>query len=53
MRPGRYVATALEALEQGRQFSPEFQKELRRGAREFTVTEGQAVSVDLRLTPDL
>jgi hypothetical protein len=53
MRPGRYVATALEALEQGRQFSPEFQKELRRGAREFTVTEGQAVTVDLRLTPDL
>jgi hypothetical protein len=53
LRPGRYVATALEALEQGRQFSPEFQKELRRGAREFSVTEGQAVTIDLRMTPDL
>jgi hypothetical protein len=53
MRPGRYVATAIEALEQGRQYSPEFQKELRKGAREFTVNEGQAVTVDLRLTTGL
>ena len=53
MRPGRYVATALEALEQGRQYSPEFQAELRRGAREFTVDDGQAVTVDLRLTTGL
>jgi hypothetical protein len=53
LRPGRYIATAIEALEQGRQFAPEFQQQLRRGAREFTVGEGQAVTVDLRLTPDL
>ena len=53
MRPGRYVAIAIEALEQGRQFSPEFQKELRQGARQFTLEEGQAVTVDLRLTPGL
>jgi protocatechuate 3,4-dioxygenase beta subunit len=50
MRPGRYLATAIEALEQGRQFSPEFQKELRPGAREFSVREGESVTVDLRLT---
>ena len=53
MRPGRYVATAIEALEQGRQFAPEFQQQLRRSAREFTVREGETVTVDLRLTPDL
>jgi hypothetical protein len=53
IRPGRYVATAIEALEQGRQFAPEFQQQLRRSAREFTVREGETVTVDLRLTPDL
>jgi len=53
MRPGRYVATAIEALEQGLQFSPEFQKELRKGAREFTVNEGETATVELRLTTGL
>jgi len=51
LRPGRYHATAIDALEDGRQFSPEFQKELRRGAREFTVREGETMSLDLRLAP--
>jgi hypothetical protein len=53
MRPGRYAATAIESLEQGRQFAPEFQQQLRRGAREFSVREGEAVSLDLRLTEGL
>jgi hypothetical protein len=53
LRPGRYVATAIESLEQGRQFAPEFQQELRRGAREFSVREGQSVTVDLSLTEGL
>jgi Carboxypeptidase regulatory-like domain len=53
MRPGRYVATALETIEQGRQFSPEFQEQLRRGAREFSVREGETVTIDLTLTPGL
>lgn len=53
LRPGRYVATAIESMEQNRQFSPEFQKELRRGAREFTVKEGETLSLDLRLTAGL
>jgi hypothetical protein len=52
-RPGRYVATAIEALEQGRQFAPEFQQRLRQGAKEFTVREGESVAIDLRLTPDI
>jgi protocatechuate 3,4-dioxygenase beta subunit len=53
LRPGRYVATALDSMEQNRQFSPEFQKDLRRGAREFTIREGETVTVDLRLTTGL
>jgi hypothetical protein len=47
--PGRYVAAAVETLEQGRQYSPEFQKLLRRGVREFTLNEGESISVELRL----
>lgn len=53
MRPGRYLATAIETLEQGRQFSPEFREQLRRGAREFSVREGETVALDLTLTPGL
>jgi protocatechuate 3,4-dioxygenase beta subunit len=53
LRPGRYVATAIEAIEQGRQFAPDFQRQLRRAAREFEVQEGQSVTLDLRLTLDL
>lgn len=53
LRPGRYVAGAVEYLEPGRQYAPEFQKELRRGAREFTVGEGETIAVDLPLTPGL
>ena len=50
---GEKVATAIESIEQGRQYSPEFQQQLRRGAREFTLKEGETVTVDLKLTPDL
>jgi hypothetical protein len=53
LRAGRYLATAIESMEQNRQYSPEFQKELRRGAREFTVRAGETLSLDLRLTEGL
>jgi hypothetical protein len=53
LRPGRYIATAIETIEQGRQFSPEFREQLRRGAREFSVREGETVALDLTLTPGL
>jgi hypothetical protein len=53
MRPGRYVATAIEAIEQGRQYAPEFQQQLRQGARPFTVDEGGSAVVNLRLTEGL
>ena len=49
--PGRYVAATVEDLEQGQQFAPEFQQLLRRGARELDVSEGQALTLDLTLTP--
>jgi hypothetical protein len=49
--PGRYVAAAVEYLEQGQQFAAEFQQLLRRDARELAVSEGQALSLDLTLTP--
>jgi hypothetical protein len=51
IRPGRYLATAIEALEDGREFSPEFQKQLRRDAREIMIAEGETQTLDLRLTP--
>jgi hypothetical protein len=53
LRPGRYVVTALETIEQGRQFAPEFQEQLRRSAREFSLKEGENVTLDLKLTPGL
>ena len=52
MRPGRYLAAAVEWIEQGRQFAPEFQERLRREAREFTVGEGETLTLELRLAPD-
>ena len=51
LRPGRYVATAIDSLEQGRQASPEFRRQLRRGAREFAIKEGETLSLSLTLTP--
>jgi hypothetical protein len=53
LRPGSYVAAAVDVLEQGRQFSPEFQEKLRSRAREFSLREGQSVTVDLDLVTGL
>jgi hypothetical protein len=53
LRPGRYVATAVQFIEQNRQFSPEFQRELRQRAREFTLGDGQTVTLDLNLAEGL
>jgi hypothetical protein len=51
--PGRYVAAAVEYIEPGQQFAPEFQRLWRRGARELVVVEGQALALDLTLTTDI
>lgn len=48
--PGRYVAAAVEWIELGGQFAPAFQEQLRRAAREFTIDEGQTLTLDLTLT---
>jgi hypothetical protein len=55
LRPGRYLATAVDGLETGREFSPEFRRQLRQPgmAREFVVRDGESATLDLRLTPGL
>jgi hypothetical protein len=50
--PGRYVAVAVEALTQGSEWDPAFQAMARASApRRFTLTEGQAIALDLDLMP--
>ena len=51
--PGRYLAVAVEGLEDGRQFSPEFQQQVRRLGQEFILREGETATLNLRLTPAL
>ena len=53
MRPGRYVVTAITSIEQGRQFEPEFQEQLRRASESFTIREGEMLTLDLKLTSGL
>jgi hypothetical protein len=53
VRPDRYLAAAVEYIEPGQQYAPEFQLLIRRGARELTVGEGQTLALDLTLTPDI
>ena len=49
-RPGRYAATAVEALEQGRQFVPDVQARLKDRAKTFSIDEGGTAALDLPLT---
>jgi hypothetical protein len=53
MPPGSYVATALEWVEQGRQFVPDFQERLRKAGKTLSLREGQATTIDLRLADGL
>jgi hypothetical protein len=53
MRPGRYVVTAITSLEQGRQFEPEFQEQLRRASESLNIREGETLALDLKLTSGL
>jgi protocatechuate 3,4-dioxygenase beta subunit len=48
--PGAYEATAIESIEQGRQFVPDVQARLRDTSKRFTVREGETVALDLKLT---
>lgn len=51
--PGEYLVAAVESLEQGREWDPEFQGRVRDVGRRVTLTEGQTLSLDLKLTPAL
>ena len=53
LMPGRYLAVAVEALEEGRQYAPEFQQQIRRLGQEFTLREGERSTLNLRIIPDL
>ena len=51
--PGRYVITALEALEEGRQWDPEYQPKLRDAGKRFSIKEGESIVLDLKLSDGL
>jgi hypothetical protein len=51
MPPGRYVAAAVDGLEQGREWDPEFQRTVRTGGESFTLVEGQSLTLNLVLLP--
>jgi len=47
---GRYYVTAVDNFEDGRQWDPAFQRDLRNFGKSVTLTAGQSVTVDLRLS---
>ena len=47
--PGDYVAAAVESLEQGRQWDPAFQQQVRPRGKTFRLNDGQTMTVDLEL----
>jgi hypothetical protein len=49
--PGRYLAVAIDSLENGAQNDPALLERLRPRARAFSLTEGQAVSLTLDISP--
>jgi hypothetical protein len=49
--PGDYFAIAVESLEQGGQWDPEFQERAKPRAKRFTLKEGQTLAFDLPLQP--
>jgi hypothetical protein len=51
--PGDYVATAVEALEQGGEWNPEYRMRLRDAGRRFSVKEGESIQLDLELASGL
>jgi hypothetical protein len=48
--PGRYLAAAVESLEQGREWDPEFSRRVRESGTVFTLTEGQTQALSLKLS---
>jgi hypothetical protein len=50
LKPGRYYAIALEGIDTDDAGDPEFLDRIRRNATMFSVSEGEARTVDLRVT---
>jgi hypothetical protein len=48
--PGRYLAVALQYLEQGSEMDPELLEQLRLKATDFTLREGETHQLDLKLS---
>lgn len=53
LRPGRYLATAIPALQEGREYSPELRERLRPTARELVIGPGDDRRLDLPITRGL
>jgi hypothetical protein len=53
VRSGSYVLGVVEELEQNYQFSPDFQQRLRLYGDRFSIAEGEAVNLELKLTSGL
>jgi protocatechuate 3,4-dioxygenase beta subunit len=51
--PGDYVVTAIEALEQGGEWDPEYRSRLREAGRRIEISEGESIELDLKLTAGL
>ncbi len=51
--PAEYIVTAVEALEQGEEWNPEYRVRLREAGRRFSVKEGETLTLDLELTQGL
>jgi Carboxypeptidase regulatory-like domain len=49
--PGDYVAAAVESLEQGGEWDPAFQQQMKPRAKTFRLNEGQVLTLDLQLVP--
>ena len=49
--PADYIAAAVDTLEQGGQWDPEFQERVKPRSRRFTLREGQTLALDLDLQP--
>jgi len=52
LRPGRYIATAVETLESGAENSPEVRDRLRRLGEAFTLSEGGSAALALEIEPE-
>ena len=48
--PAEYIATAVESLEQGGEWDPEYRLRLRDTGRRFSVKEGESIQLDLPLS---